>query len=118
MSRKSAAKVLLFFRTAKLSERKEVCLLQECEQTQLIRKNQEDAERCEVANDETVGGIKGTLDGAMIGDFGTEHFLINHPPQEEAHEQTTYRQDEFGNQEIEQVEEAHTEELHIFPVAK
>ena len=53
--------------------------LPQVEQPQLVGKDEKDAEGCEVADDKSVNRIERTLDGTVIGEFGTEHLFVDHP---------------------------------------
>ena len=94
------------------------CLLQKVEQAQFVGKDEEDAEGGEVADDETVGGIEGGAEGAVVGQFGTENFFIDYPAKEDAHERAADGHDEFGYEEVEEVEEVHVEDFHVSPITK
>jgi hypothetical protein len=83
-----------------------IFLLQETEHSQFVGKDKHNTERSKIADDETINGIKGATDCAVVGHFCPQHFLVNHPAKKYAHQHSTYWHNEFGNKKIEEIKES------------
>ena len=95
-----------------------VSRLKQIEQSELVQEDQHDADGSKIADDEAEYRIQWLTQCAAIGDFVPYLLLVNHPSQEDADEETAYWHEELGYKIVEQVEEAHSENLHFAPYAK